>query len=191
MSTRAAARLASLTHWRAGHLGFQSNEYTPTYRGFETYFGYYSGAEEHFTHYKAGPLAGGGMANYFDLANNTGDEVREASRLLVGPNGIYSSYVFGNETSRLIEAHDPNTPFFAYLAWDNVHAPCEAPQWAIDANDDVQDPTRRNFTAMVTALDASVSGVVDALKRKGMWNKYVPFVEPLVSNLTRVSAVPS
>lgn len=38
------------------HLGFQNNSYTPTYRGFHSYLGYYSGAEEHFTHLKAGEV---------------------------------------------------------------------------------------------------------------------------------------
>ena len=49
------------------HLGLYRWEYTPTYRGFDSYLGYYSGAEEHFTHKKQGC-----SSNYYDLANNTG-----------------------------------------------------------------------------------------------------------------------
>ena len=90
---------------------------------------YYSGAEEHFTHEKHGP---GG--NFFDLANNTGDKISPASKDEVGPNGTYSVYLYGNESIRYIRNHDPDTPLFMYLAWNVVHAPCEAPQYYIDQN---------------------------------------------------------
>jgi len=39
------------------HLGFLNNSYTPTYRGFKDYLGYYSGAEDHFTHLKSGEVS--------------------------------------------------------------------------------------------------------------------------------------
>lgn len=32
------------------HLGFYNWESTPTYRGFDTFYGFYSGAENHYTH---------------------------------------------------------------------------------------------------------------------------------------------
>jgi arylsulfatase A-like enzyme len=64
---RAGYKTAALGKW---HLGMQSNAYTPTFRGFDTYTGYYAGAEEHFTHYKAGE-----GKNYFDLANNSGSRL--------------------------------------------------------------------------------------------------------------------
>ena len=32
------------------HLGFYNWESTPTYRGFDTFYGFYSGAEDHYTH---------------------------------------------------------------------------------------------------------------------------------------------
>ena len=32
------------------HLGYNKWEYTPTYRGFDTFCGYYSAAEDHYTH---------------------------------------------------------------------------------------------------------------------------------------------
>ena len=32
------------------HLGYNKWDYTPTYRGFDTFYGYYNGAEDHYTH---------------------------------------------------------------------------------------------------------------------------------------------
>ena len=35
-------------------MGYFAKEYTPTYRGFDTFYGYYNGAEDYFTHERAG-----------------------------------------------------------------------------------------------------------------------------------------
>ena len=51
--------------------------------------GYYSGAEEHFTHEKEGV-----GATYYDLSRNAGETISPA-RSLVGDNGTYSSYIYG------------------------------------------------------------------------------------------------
>ena len=32
------------------HLGYYKWDYTPTYRGFDTFYGYYNGKEDHYTH---------------------------------------------------------------------------------------------------------------------------------------------
>lgn len=160
---------AGYTTWALGkwHLGYLTNKYTPTYRGFDHYLGYYSGAEEHFTHTK-----GGEGYTAFDLANNT-ENVVQPCRGSVGPNGTYSSYLYGNETLRLLHAHDPNKPLYIYLAWNNVHAPCEAPSNYVAANMHIQNNGRRNFASMMSALDDQLTAVVDTLKNKGMWDNTV------------------
>jgi hypothetical protein len=91
------------------HLGFYNASVTPTYRGYSNYLGYYSGAEEHFSHKKAGC-----GINKFDLANNTGENgaIMHADNSLCGNNGSYSVYLYGNESIRYINDHDPNTPLF-------------------------------------------------------------------------------
>ena len=38
------------------HLGFVSKEYTPLYRGFDSFMGFYNGAEDYYTHMKKGGL---------------------------------------------------------------------------------------------------------------------------------------
>ena len=98
--------------WALGkwHLGFLTPQFTPTGRGFDTYLGYYSGAEEHFTHLKAGL----GL-NKYDLSNNTGSDIQPCMESVGNASATYSSYLYGNETLRLLEAHDATVPLFIYL----------------------------------------------------------------------------
>ena len=119
-------------------------------RGFDHYLGYYSGAEEvractqtyqtctcvcaaslracifhlffsfiflgqHFTHLKSGL----GL-NKYDLSNNTGDDIKPCLGSVGNASATYSSYLYGNETLRLLAAHDETVPLFIYLAWNNV-----------------------------------------------------------------------
>ena len=169
------------------HLGFLNDSYTPTWRGYDAYAGYYSGAEEHFTHKKAGL-----GHNFFDLANSTGANgpvlpCRAHAGAPIG-DSLYSSYLYGNESVRLIRKHaresrvvaanantaSPAKPLFMFIAWNNVHAPCEAPQQYIDQfNVSIKTKGRRNFAAMMAALDDSMDAVVGALKAEGMWSNTV------------------
>jgi arylsulfatase B/arylsulfatase I/J len=93
------------------HLGFYNATQTPTHRGYSNFLGYYSGAEEHFTHEK-----GGCGITKFDLANNTGENgaITHAADSECGKNGTYSVYLYGNESIRYINAHDPAVPLFMY-----------------------------------------------------------------------------
>ena len=59
------------------HLGFYEWAYTPTYRGFDTFYGHYTGVEDHFTHEHVGIL---------DLRDDK-EPVRDM-------NGTYSAHIF-------------------------------------------------------------------------------------------------
>ena len=74
---------------------------------------------------------------------------------------------YANETLRMLDAHDPSDPLYVYLAWNNVHDPNEAPQHYIDMHSGIKDENRRNLAAMMSALDDSLTAVVDKLKAKG------------------------
>lgn len=59
------------------HLGFYEWEYTPTYRGFDSHYGFYTGCGDHYTHERLGIL---------DLRDNK-SPVRDM-------NGTYSANLF-------------------------------------------------------------------------------------------------
>ena len=73
-------------------------------------------AEEHFTHEKVGE-----NHTFYDLSNNTGDTIRTAPAY-VGPNGTYSAFLYSNYTVDFLLRQTNDTPFYIYLAWNNVHA---------------------------------------------------------------------
>jgi arylsulfatase A-like enzyme len=57
---------------------------------------------------------------------------------------------------------------FLYLAFTAPHAPYQAPQEYIDKYKSIEDPTRRAYAAMVTAMDDEIGKVVAALDKKKM-----------------------
>ena len=59
------------------HLGFYNWASTPTYRGFDSFFGFYNGAEDHFTHVQD---------KYLDLRDN--------KAIVRDLNGTYSVHAF-------------------------------------------------------------------------------------------------
>ncbi|XP_048255353.1 arylsulfatase J-like [Haliotis rufescens] len=76
------------------HLGFCNWKYTPTERGFDTYLGHYSGAEDYFTHMLKDPQGEVGLDFHLNKI-----AYREA-------NGTYSAYVFANRAVEFIEGHN-------------------------------------------------------------------------------------
>ena len=63
------------------HLGFYEWPYTPTYRGFDSFYGFYTGSEDHFNHEKYGIL---------DLHHNK-EPVKDKG-------GLYSARLFAKVT---------------------------------------------------------------------------------------------
>ena len=80
----------------------------------------------------------------------------------------YSTYIYGNETIRLLQEHvtsDSDDPFFIYFASQAMHTPYEADQYLIDSfNATINDTSRRKVAAVMTALDYTVGHIVDYLQ---------------------------
>ncbi len=131
------------------HLGHADQKFWPLQRGFDHQYGPLIGEIDYFTH-KAG-----GKVDWY--RNNK----------VVEEEG-YSTTLLGNDAVKLIEAHDPATPLFLYLAFNAVHTPYQAPQEYLDRYKDIKDPSRRAYAAAATAMDEQIGRVVAALAAKKM-----------------------
>ena len=156
------------------HLGCHRSAYLPTFRGFSSFYGFYEGSEDYFSHnfYGSGldfhqedsancSISSGCSKLLFDEVSNTSDPTK------------YSTNLFSARAVSLVESHpDPaSTPFFLYLAYQGVHEPRQVPvSYYKPRYDSIQDPGRRQFAGMLTALDEGLANVTAALKRRGMYN---------------------
>ncbi|CAH1173473.1 unnamed protein product [Phaedon cochleariae] len=144
------------------HLGFFKKEYTPTYRGFDTHYGYWQGLQDyysHMTHATYSPEEG------YDMRRNMVPDY--------SARGKYSTTLFTEESVKLIREHDTKNPMFLYLSHlaphtGNDNDPLQAPDEEIAKFAHIQDPERRIYAAMVSMLDQSVGTVISALREKHM-----------------------
>ncbi|KAH9499681.1 hypothetical protein Btru_074419 [Bulinus truncatus] len=135
------------------HLGFCQWECTPTYRGFDSFYGYYNGGENYFS-----KMTGQGLDFRFNTTVDT-----EAV-------GDYSTYQYASRADDIIKSHDPDQPLFLYLPFQNVHEPLQVPEKYVKLYPNIKDENRRNFSAMVTALDDAIARVVTSLKTYNLYD---------------------
>jgi arylsulfatase A-like enzyme len=91
------------------HLGHFQPEYLPTRRGFDHQYGHYNGALE-----------------YFDHTRDSGFDWHRDDK--VSRDEGYTTTLIGRETARFIREHDGSKPFFAYVHFNAVHTPLQAPE---------------------------------------------------------------
>nr|UNO37547.1 sulf4 [Psylliodes attenuatus] len=144
------------------HLGFYKKEYTPTFRGFDTHYGYWQGFHDYYTHMV--------KASFSD---DTGYDFRRNLEVDYDAKGKYSTTLFTNEAVKLIREHDTEKPMFLYMTHLAPHAgnevdPLQAPDEEIAKFAHIKDPERRIYAAMVSMLDQSVGTVIAALREKQM-----------------------
>ena len=132
---------AAIGKW---HLGVDA-AFHPLRRGFESFFGHLGGGHSYtvWSDPATGPI----------LRNETEAE-----------GTAYLTDAFSDEAVRFL-ARERDRPFFLYLAYNAPHAPLEAPPGTPreEAGDD-----RATYVAMVTALDAGLGRVLEALDTKGI-----------------------
>jgi arylsulfatase A-like enzyme len=142
----AGYRTAIIGKW---HLGHADRKYWPRQRGFDYQYGPLLGEIDYFTH----------------SAHGTRDWFRDNQPVV---DEGYATELLGKDAVKLVESHDPKTPLFLYLTFTAPHAPYQAPKTYLDAYASVADPSRRAYSAMITAMDDQIGQLVAALERKGM-----------------------
>lgn len=152
-------RLGYSTHMAGKwHLGFCKWNCTPTFRGFDSFVGFYNGAEGYFNHSQG-------------HRNKCGYDFRFNTSVYYSAKGTYSANMFAQRAVDILSTHDPSRqPLFLYLAFQNVHTPLQVPKHFEKRYSHIQHKNRRTYCAMVSALDEAVGNVTKALEKYGFMN---------------------
>jgi arylsulfatase A-like enzyme len=135
------------------HLG-PDPEWSPALRGFDEVFGF----------------LGRGAHDYFKL-DDPKDPIYRGTEV-VKETG-YLTDRLGEETAAFI-TRNKSKPFFAYLAFNAVHAPLQAPADEI-AKFNTGDKDRDALLAMGKRMDDAIGNVVATLKKEGVWENTLLF----------------
>ncbi|KAK3588141.1 hypothetical protein CHS0354_012199 [Potamilus streckersoni] len=140
------------------HLGMCKWECTPTYRGFDTFYGYYQAQEDYYNKTVLGGL-----------------DFRDGKEV-VRDDKTYSPITYAKRADWLISQHNKSRPMFLYLPFQSVHEPIQVPKKYEDLYPNIKTDGRRKYSGMVSALDEAIGNVTDSLKRNGMFdNTFIIF----------------
>lgn len=145
------------------HLGYCREECTPTFRGFDTFSGGFSGEGEYTEHTTA-------TGGYYDW--HLGTEVDNDA------NGKHSQDLIEYYVNQTLDDYDSSKgPLFMYVAFHNVHSPLDPkPEFlalydSIDATDD-----RKKYLGLVSGMDYVIGIIYNKLKEVGLYdNTYILF----------------
>lgn len=136
-------------------LGYYKTSLTPTCRGFDSFYGYYSGEQNYYTH-------------SVTHENHTGQDFWLNMDPLWSANGSYSTTLYTQRAQHLIRSRNKSKPLFLLLSHQSPHGagdpePFQAPQENVDKFPYIGERNRTIYAGMVDALDQSVGEVVKAL----------------------------
>lgn len=161
---------AAIGKW---HVGYASPSYTPLYRGFDTYLGYYLDSTDYYNYTEPFRL---GIVNTNIVGYDWFDGNNPSAQSAIG---TYNLNLMQQRAIQTIRAAAAGTsPLYLYLAYMNVHVPMEAaPAAQVGARcDGVSNVHRKMYCGMMVVLDDAIGGVVAELKAQGMWaNTLVTF----------------
>ena len=167
------------------HLGLHKSAYLPTFRGFHSFYGFYEGSEDFWTHNFYGhgldfhqedspncSFASGCSKLLWDAVGK-GDCVRSGTCTEPDYWAKYSTHLFTARAEALIKEQAESYAgkgMFLYLAYQAVHEPRQAPaHYVFPYNDTITDDGRRVFAGMLSAVDEGIGNVSAALKAGDMY----------------------
>lgn len=148
------------------HVGYYAPRYTPTRRGFDTYFGYYNGYIQYFNH----------TVQEIKTRLHVGHDLHRDTPDKLSPefSTDYFTDLITEEAEKIISNHDPVKPLYLQIAHLAMHAS------GLDNGEELQvkdmkkvnetfgyikNINRRKLAGVINSLDQSVGRVVDALSK--------------------------
>ncbi|XP_063423154.1 arylsulfatase I-like [Mytilus trossulus] len=139
------------------HLGFFKEEYLPTNRGFDTFFGILNGKADHYQ-YNDSAMGINGL-DLRDGIQRVNNEYR----------GQYSTNLYTKKAVEIVEKHDSEKPLFMYLSYQAVHLPLQVPDKYLRQYGHIKDMDRKIYAGMTSAMDEGIGDVVMSFQSKGLW----------------------
>lgn len=124
------------------HLGNQP-QFHPQKRGFDEFYGFLGGAHTYL-----------GLGNGRNAILRGAEPVAEID---------HTTEAFARETIQFIEKNK-DKPWFVYLPFNAVHGPLESTEKYLSRFQQIEDPNRRVYAAMQTAMDDAVGSVLAKLR---------------------------
>lgn len=171
--------------WHVGHARW---EQTPSFRGFDSFFGYYLGGQDYYTHYKEDDRYGRAYDLRYDQRPNCGLGCSQ----LVDERGNYSTHVYTRQAVSLIDQFDASKgPLFLYLAYQAVHSPDQVPSSYVEpyTHKTEWSDMRKTYGGMLSCADESIGNVTAALQQKNLWNDTLVIVTTDNGGPTSICAI--
>eukprot|EP00457_Paulinella_chromatophora_P005297 gb/GEZN01005313.1/.p1 GENE.gb/GEZN01005313.1/~~gb/GEZN01005313.1/.p1 ORF type:complete len:588 (-),score=79.68 gb/GEZN01005313.1/:35-1798(-) len=167
-------------------LGMTKWEHTPTFRGFDSFLGFYNAAESYSSHLSDNE---GVSCDYQDFNNDSvvcGFDFRYNTEPATTDIGVYSPFLLTQAVLDTVEeriVQGESKPQFLYLAHQLVHHPNEVPDWYLqdcpNPNPNPQSDNtnymdqRRLHCGMTRVLDESVGNLTTYLKEQQLLDQFL------------------
>jgi len=113
MLKKAGYRTHAVGKW---HLGYCNNDFLPTRRGFDTFFGMY----QQSTHYRSRMIT---CSSFKFSKDMIGYDLRRNESVSKDYHRRYAPNMYSKEARKIIEEHDSSKPLFLYLPLMSIHSP--------------------------------------------------------------------
>ncbi|XP_070553416.1 arylsulfatase B-like [Ptychodera flava] len=153
------------------HLGFCRWDVTPTYRGFDSFFGIYNPLIEYYSQ----------TVSIFDPVNQlfgldageTGLDFQDNTGSMFHHQGTHASEVLNARAVELIERHNPDAPMFLYMSFLLPHFPFQVPDRYRDLYSPTPVPNLQTYRGMISMIDDAIGNITKALKANDMYEDTV------------------
>ncbi|XP_077528892.1 arylsulfatase B-like isoform X2 [Haemaphysalis longicornis] len=141
-------------------IGYASLDSTPTYRGFDSFYGMYSGPVDYYSH-------------YIEWKGHRGLDLWHNTEPLKNETGQYLTTLFQERAEHIIANRNKTKPLFLFLAHQAPHKtfgipPMQAPKKNVEKFLYIGKEQRMLHAGMVDALDQSIGSLMEALEAASM-----------------------